>query len=175
MFPGAWSATYKVVLVLHLLSVIIGFGTVFLAGVYGAKAKARRGREGMAIAEAAYDVNANWAEWFIYAVPVTGIILILISDDVWKFSQSWISFSLLIYIVALGIVHGAHLPNIRKMNALMAELVAGPPPGETGGPGGPPPQAAELEQRGKRAGMLGGILNLLVVAAVVLMVFKPGV
>ncbi len=173
MFPGAWSATYKVMLVLHLLSVIIGFGTVFLAGVYGAKAKARQGEGGLAISEAAYDVNTNWAEWFIYAVPITGIILILVSDDVWKFSQEWISFSLLLYIVSLGIVHGAHLPNIRRMNALMGELVAGPPPGQGGS--GPPPQVAELEQRGKRAAVLGGILNLLLIVLVVLMVFKPGV
>lgn len=164
--------TYNLFLVLHLLSVIIGFGTVFLAGIYGAKANARKGREGLAIAEAAYDVNANVAEWFIYAVPITGIILILVSDDTWKFSQLWISLSFVVYIVALGIVHGAHLPNIRRMNALMTELATSAPGNPSGT--GPPPQAAELERRGQRAAFLGGILNLLVVVAVVLMVWKPG-
>jgi uncharacterized membrane protein len=172
VFAAVGDDTYNLLLVLHLLTVIIGFGTVFLAGVYGVNAKRRGGREGLAIAEATYDVNGNWAAWFIYAVPITGIILILVSDDVWKFSQEWISFSLLVYIVALGIVHGAHLPNIRRMNALMAELTAGAPP--SGGSGGPPPQVSELEQRGRRAAMLGGLLNLLTVVAVVLMVFKPG-
>jgi hypothetical protein len=172
MVAGVGDDTYNLVLVLHLLSVIIGFGTVFLAGVYGAKAKARKGREGLAIAEAAYDVNAKVAEWFIYAVPITGIILILVSDDTWKFSQLWISLSFLAYIVALGIVHGAHLPNIRRMNVLMGEMVSGAAAGSSGT--GPPPQVDELERRGQRAALLGGILNLLVVVVVVLMVFKPG-
>lgn len=165
------SETYKLVLVLHLLSVIIGFGSVFLLGVYGVKAKNRGGRDALAIAQTNYEVTTQWSEWFIYAVPVTGIVLILVSDDLWKFSQTWISISFLLYIVALGIVHAAHLPNIRKMNALMADMVAGGPPAG----GGPPPQVSELEQRGQRAAILGGILNLIVVVVVVLMVWKPGI
>ena len=43
---------YNVVLVLHLLSVIIGLGTVFLNAIYGAQAKSRRGPDGLAIAQA---------------------------------------------------------------------------------------------------------------------------
>ena len=33
---------------------------------------------------------------------------------------------------------------------------------------------AELEERGKRAGMFGATLNLLLVAIVFLMIYKPG-
>ncbi len=51
------------------------------------------------------------------------------------------------------------------------ELVAmGAPPA---GSSGAPPQAVEIEQRGKAAARNGGILNLLVTAIIVLMVFKP--
>ena len=39
---------------------------------------------------------------------------------------------------------------------------------------GPPPQAAELEERGKRAGLYGAISNLAWVVVLVLMVWKPG-
>ena len=171
---GLNSGAYKFFVVLHLLSVIIGFGSVFLLGVFGAKAKARGGREGLAVGEVTYDVAKQWSEWFIYAVPVTGIIVVLLSDDVWKFSQAWISLSFLLYIAALGISHALHTPNIRRMNELVAELTAaGPPPG--GGSGGPPPQVAELEARGKRAGATGAVLNLIVVIVVFLMVWKPGV
>ena len=171
---GLNSGAYKFFVVLHLLTVIIGFGSVFLLGVHGAKAKARGGREGLAIGETAFDVAKQWSEWFIYAVPVTGIIAVMLSDDVWKFSQTWISLSFLLYFAAIGITHAVHLPNIRRMNELAAELTAGsPPPG--GGSGGPPPQVAELEARGKRAGAVGGVLNLIVVIVVFLMVWKPGV
>lgn len=171
---GVSSGIYKALLVLHLLAAILGFGPVMLAGAFGAKAKARRGPQGQAIAEATYEVISQWADKFMYAVPVLGILLVLVSDDAWKFSQAWISFSFLLYFVALGVVHGAHLPNLRRMNRLMAELNTGvPPPG--GAAGGAPPQVAELEERGKRAGIIGGFLNLLIVVIVVLMVWKPGV
>lgn len=170
----AVSGLYKTLLVLHLLAVILGFGPAMMAGLWGAEAKARRGREGLAISEATYKVVGTYAEWFIYAAPVFGILLVLASDDAWKFSQAWIGASLTIYIAALGIVHGVHLPNLRRMNQLMAELANGPGPGG-GGQGGPPPQVAELEARGKKAGMFGGLLSLMAVAIVVLMVFKPGV
>jgi hypothetical protein len=39
---------------------------------------------------------------------------------------------------------------------------------------GPPPQALDLERRGKRAAMYGGTLNLVIVALVIFMVWKPG-
>ena len=75
----------------------------------------------------------------------------------------------LIYFVALGVSHGLHTPNLKAMNRLMAEMAAGPPP-----EGGPPPQVAELEARGKKAGMYGGILHLLFVAILLDMILKPG-
>ncbi len=170
---GTDSGLYKLLLVLHFLTIIIGFGPIVLAGVFGTKAKARPGREGQAIAEATFEVTEEWAEKFVYAAPVFGILLVLVSDDAWKFSQTWISLAFLVYFLAIGVLHGAHKPNLRRMNALMAELQAGAPPaGATAG--GAPAQVAELELRGKRAAMVGGFLNLLLVALLVLMIWKPG-
>lgn len=167
---GLNSGIYKFLFVLHILAVIAGFGPTIAAAVYGAKAKARGGTEGQAIAESTYDVISQFAEWFIYAVPILGILLILTSDDAWQFSDTWISLSFLLYFVSLGLVHAVHRPNLRRMNAAMAELNAGGPPG-----GGPPPQVAELEQRGKKAAAVGGLLNVILVAITFLMVWKPGV
>lgn len=171
---GLDSGIYKFLFVLHLLTVIVGFGPLMLAGVFGVKAKARGGREGLAIAETTFEV-AQIATWAVYATPILGILLVLTSDDVWKFSQAWISLSFLLYFVALGVSHGIHQKNLRRMNELMAAMVAGPAGGGAGGSGGPPPQVAELEERGKRAAMVGGILNLLTVIIIALMVYKPGV
>src|SRR5205085_7714652 len=101
------------------------------------------------------------------------VLLVLASDKVWKFSQTWIWLALLLYVVALGIVHAVHLPNLRRMNALAADLAAmGPPPSgaAAGPPPGPPPQAVELDQRGRTAAAIGTLLNLFVVVIVVLMV-----
>jgi hypothetical protein len=169
---GTNSGIYKFVFVLHLLAVIIGFGSVFLMGVFGAKAKARGGQEGAAVGEVAFDVSRQWSEWFIYAVPIFGILLVLLSDDEIKFSEPWISWSFLLYIVGIGITHAMHLPNLRRMNQLAAELTSGAPAGA--GSAGPPPQAAELDARGKRAAAVGAVLNLIMVVIVFLMVWQPG-
>lgn len=159
---------YDFVLVLHILAVVIGLGAVFLDGVYGAQIKARRGPEGLAIAEANFLVT-KLAEWFVYAIPVFGVALVFMSDDVIKFDETWVWFSLLLYIVALGLSHGMLMPAVKRMHVLMKEMIEGPPP-----VGGPPPQAAEMEKLGKRVGAVRATLNLLVVVIIVLMVFKPG-
>ncbi len=170
MATGVNSGLYKFLLVLHILAAVVGFGSVFLAGVFGAKAQARGGREGLAISEVVMDVSEHWSMWFIYAVPLLGILLILVSKDVWKFSQMWISLSFLLYIVGVGVTHAVLFPSVRRMNSLGAEMASGAPSAG----GGPPPQGTEMDALGKRVAAVGMALNLLVVAILFLMVFKPG-
>jgi uncharacterized membrane protein len=170
---GRGTTGYDVVLVLHILASIVGFGTVVLNGVRGAHAKARPGPGGLAIGESAFQVS-KIAELFIYTVPIFGIGLVFMSDDAWEFEQAWIAISIVLYIVGLGISHGVMMPSEKKMNSLAAELVAaGPPP--AGAAGGPPPQVAQMEALEKKLAIGGTVLNLLLVVIVVLMVFKPGV
>ena len=170
MDVGLNSGIYKFLLVLHLLAVVVGFGGVMLNGVYAARAKRAGGREGVAIAEANTFVSDRVAELFIYAVPILGILLILTSDEVWEFDQKWISFSFLLYIIGIGLSHGLLRPTVKKLNALTAQLAAaGPMPSA----GGPPPEVAEVEALGKRAGAIGAVLNVIVVIILALMVWKP--
>jgi len=167
---GPDSGVYRVVLVLHLMAAIFGFGGLAVNGFYGALAAKRRNREGAAIGEAV-DKGYKASEWPIYAVPVLGIILVLLSEDVFGFGQAWISASILLYVVAIGLLHAVQLPTVRRINALLGELAEGS--GAPGG-GGAPSQVGELDKLGAKAGVVGGILNLIVVVIVVLMVFKPG-
>jgi uncharacterized membrane protein len=163
--------TYKLLLVLHLVSVVVGIGGVMLNGVYGLQAKARPGPGGLAITEANH-VASNIAEYFVYAVPVFGVLMVL-KASAWDFSQTWVWLSILLYVVALGIVHGVMVPNVKKMIGLQKELVSmGPPSGAPAG--GPPPQVAELERRGKTLATFGPMLNIIAVALIALMVTKPG-
>jgi uncharacterized membrane protein len=165
---------YNLVLLLHVLSAIVGIGTVFLNGIYGAEAKKRPGPGGAAIGAANLAVSAI-AEYFIYAVLVTGVLLVLMWDEGWSFSQTWIWLSIALYVVSLGISHGSQIPASKRMNQLATELAAAGPPPEGAAPGGPPPQVVEMEALGKRLGAGGAALNLLTVAILVLMVWKPGV
>ena len=120
---GITSTAYKIVLLLHILCAIVGFGTVFLNGLYGAEAKRRPGRGGLAIQEANLFVS-KIAEYFIYAVFILGIGLVSMSDDASKFSQTWIWLAMLLYIVGIGVSHGVLFPNAKKMRDLAAEMVA---------------------------------------------------
>ena len=165
-------ALYQIIYFLHIVAAIAGFGPTFVYPMFGAIAKRRQGPEGEAISSATLEIGKRM-EYAIYAVPVFGILLVLLSDDVYEFSQAWISIAFALYIAGLVVSMGFHFPNLKKMNDLQKELLAGPPPG--GAPaGGPPPQVAELEERGKKAGMFGGILHLLLALILLDMVFKPG-
>jgi uncharacterized membrane protein len=151
---------YKIVLVLHILAAILGFGSVMLNGVYASEVRRRPGPEGAAIADANYKVSFGVAMYIIYAIPILGIALVTMSEKAWKFSQSWVWLALVLYVVLIGLVHGVHRPNVRRLDALMRESRAG--------------DAAEIERRGRLAETMGMVLSLLVVASLVLMVFKPG-
>ncbi len=163
------SGYYNVLLVLHILTAIIGLGAVMLNGLYASQALRRPGPAGRAVSEANYAVSSI-GEYFIYAIPVFGILLVLASHHAWKFSQTWIWLSLLLYVFAIGISHSILIPGHRKINALLADMEQGPPP-----TAGPPPQAAQIQALGKRQAAAGATLNIVVVIFLILMIWKPGV
>jgi hypothetical protein len=76
---------------------------------------------------------------------VFGFLLVLTSDDVIEFSQTWVWLAMALYIVGLGVSHGVLRPAVKHMGVLMRELVDAGPPTAGAAPTGPPPQAVELE------------------------------
>jgi uncharacterized membrane protein len=169
---GIGSAAYKVVFMLHIISIIVGFGGVMLNGIYGAEAKKRKGPEGAAIGQANLAVS-KIAEKVIMSIPVWGIILVLLSDGSWKFSQPWVGAALVLFVAVYAFAFFVQLKNQERMTELATELAAGGPP--PAGASGPPPQVAEMEGLEKKLGMGGAFLSLMVVVMIYLMVFKPGV
>jgi len=164
--------SYNLVLVLHILCAIVGFGAVFLNGVYGQQMKTRMQSGKISEAIGIFEANlfvSRIGEYFIYAVFLLGLAVLGLSDSVFKFSQTWMWLSIVIYIVAIGLSHGVLMPAVRRMGLLMHEMAAGPPP-----VGGPPPQAAEMASIGQKLGVVGPILDLSMIAVLFLMVFKPG-
>ncbi len=165
-------ALYGILLFLHIICAIVGFGSVMLNGVYGAQAAKHQGAGGVAIGEANFFVG-KIAEYFIYAVFVLGILLVLVAEEnTIEWGQAWVWLSILIYIVAIGFSHSQQIPNAKKMNELAAELVAAGPPPE--GAQGPPPQVVQMEAIGKKLAAGGAFLNVAVLVILYLMIFKPG-
>jgi uncharacterized membrane protein len=167
-------ALYEFVLWLHILTVIVGFGSTFVWPFLAAKSQQLKDAHvGYYVSQMSADGGKILTEPFIYASGATGLLLVIFGathDPAYiEFSDTWVSIAFLLYLGALGISLGLHGPNLKAMLALQKEMAeAGPPQG------GPPPQLAELQERGKKAGMYGGILHLLFVLILLDMVFKPG-
>ena len=119
---------YKIVLILHILCAIIGFGAIFLNGLYAAQVRSRKGAEGLAIAEANFRVS-QIGEYFVYAVLILGIGLVSMSDSVYDFGQTWVWLATALFVIGIGLSHGALIPREKKMIGLMRELVAAGAPG----------------------------------------------
>src|SRR5262245_57508041 len=165
---GTTTGIYKLLLLLHILSVVVGIGAVMLNGLYAAQAQKRPGPTGRAVSEANEAVG-KIAEYVIYLIPVFGLLLVMFSDGAWKLSQTWVWLALVLYVVAIGIAHSVLIPGHRRINELLAEMEQGPAPA-----GGPPPQVATIQEIGKRQATAGMVNNLLVVVLIGLMIWKPG-
>src|SRR4051794_36916571 len=115
---------YDLFLFLHITAAVVGFGSVLLNGLYGAQAKQRPGPGGLAITEANYWVSVTVSEKAIYLVPLFGFALIGLSDGAWSFSDSWITASLVVYVIGLTNARLVLVPTQKHMIDMMRE---GPP------------------------------------------------
>ena len=112
--------------------------------------------------------NSGIYQLFLYLHILSAII----GKPVVKFSQGWLSAAMALYIVAIAISHAVMIPGTKKMGRLLTTLAEGPPAGAART--GPPPEVAEVEALGRRLGIFGAILNLMVIIILFLMVVKPG-
>lgn len=165
-------AGYDFLLWLHILLAIVGFGSTFVWPFLAAKSRQLGDpKVGYYVSQMAFDGGKILSGPFIYGVGITGVLILLVGP--WEMSEAWVSIAFAVYLVALGVSLGLHLPNLKAMLGLQEQLATmdGPPPGAAAGP---PPQVVELQERGKKAQMYGGILHLLFVLLLLDMVFKPG-
>lgn len=157
---------YRVLLLLHVLSSIAGFGGVLFNGLYAAKAARLGGPEGRAVSEANYSV-ASIAEICILVVPVSGIALMWASEGAWDLADRWVWLSLVLYAIAFFVSHAVLMPGHRAINQLLAEMETHP------ADAGPPPQLREVERLGRIQAVAGASLDVMLVVILVLMIWKP--
>jgi hypothetical protein len=161
---------YHLLVVAHLLCVVVGFGSTFVYPLLGAAASKIRGKEAAAISDATLHSAERVTTPVIYAAAVFGLILVAVGPYDW--SDRFVQAAIPIVIFGVLFAGFVHVPNLKAMNRLTHELAEmGPPPANEAG--GPPPQAIEMEERGKAAARNGAITTLVFLALLVLMVFKP--
>lgn len=157
---------------LHILCAIVGFGSTFVWAMLGSKAKEFDPKSGYQYSQLIAHASERLTTPFIIATGVIGFALVALGSDYGvKFSQTWVSIAMFLFFVGLGVSFGLLQPNQKAMLAIQKKLAEGD---VTPTPGGPPAEVAELGERGQKAAMYGGILHVLFLLMMLDMVFKPG-
>ncbi len=162
---GVSGGLYRVVLLLHILTVVVGFGGIIVNAGMARAARQRGGAEGVAIGEASAAVTKQVSQNAFYAVPVFGILLVVLSDSTFGFEEPWVGAAIVGYLAAAAILVAVVVPSQRRANELAAGLVANRSAGSAG---------AEMTQLDKKLAAFTGVFNLLFLAVLALMIFKPG-
>lgn len=143
------STAYNIVLFLHIVSAFVAFAPAFVNPVFNALGR-QSAPEAM---KPLGDLQARTGRTlYLPALIATGILgagLIVMSDEVWKFSQTWVSIAFAAWI-AIGL--------IVALKIIPSERAVGE--GD--------------EAAAKAVAMFGGIAHLLFAVVIYAMVFKPG-
>jgi uncharacterized membrane protein len=157
---------YNLLLTLHLICVIGGFGFLAYSGLTLVVGRHR----GAAIGTLEVSLQMSvLAELLVYGAFIFGLAAVG-SSDAWKFGQTWVYLALVLYVVDVGILHAVIKPGQREYAAVAHRLTSVDAPGA-----GRPPEVGRIDQLEKRIGLGWGLFNVIAIAVVFLMVFQPGV
>ena len=151
---------FEVLLLIHILSAIAGFGPTFSFGVLGPFAAKMGGPQALGIMKGVEKVVTTLVQPAIAIQLVSGALLIFQAgwDDNF-FSHYWLWVSIVLFLVTASLALFVQAPNSRKMIELA----------ESGNAGSP-----EFAATGKRAATVGPILTVMLLVIIFLMVIKPG-
>ncbi len=157
-FASGPHSAYAVLVVVHVLSAVVGFGSVALEGVYGFGA--RRPQRPAAHEELArFFASPSRARLLIWPVPAVGIAAVLVEPHGKGMGQAWVIAALVLWIVEASVVTGVVAPAERALRAALATSGA---PGED-----------HLASCGARVAWGALSSDVMFVIALGLMVFQP--
>ena len=145
---------YDVVLWLHIVAFFIAFGPTYAYGVFIAFA-AKAGPTAMA-----YTARAMLT-WDRIAVTTGSLVLLatgvyMAADGPFDFSDFFVSWGFVAFIVVLGLTHGFFIPNTRRVIELLDKG-----------------QQEEAEAVGDKVGKVGAALGVFVILTIYVMTAKP--
>ena len=150
----------ELLLLLHILSAIVGFGATFSFGVLGPLAAKTGGPQALGMLKGIVATEKKLVYPAIVIQPVTGVLLIF--EEGWDnsfFSHWWLWIAILLFVTAVYIALAVQTPTVEKMIEL----------GESG-----QAETPEFAALGKKSGTFGPILGVLLLIVIFLMVIKPG-
>lgn len=160
---GSDSFGYKLVLLLHLLFVVVGFGSSFVWPLVNRAAERVPGGSGYVVSTAARRASRLFTTVPIWLAGVLGFLLVALSDGVYGFDQTWITLASLLFFVAAIAATFLLAPANRQLDEARRLHASGEP------------RAAGLSaQLTKRVAIFSGLLHVAFALLMIVMVWKPG-
>jgi uncharacterized membrane protein len=157
--------SYDFSVFLHVTAVMVGFGSTFALAIATPVALKLDPRHLPYVHELSMALNKYFASPALVIVLVTGFYQV--SDRDWKLGDFWLAATLAI-VIALGAIMGAvFMPSAKRLKALAERDIAA-------AGGGVVTMSDEYREKSRTENIFGPITGLLLVAAVFLMVVKPG-
>ena len=151
---------FELLLLLHVLSAIAGFGSTFTFAVLGPLAGKVGGPQGLGVMKGMVKIEKTLVYPAIVIQLVTGALLIF--EGGWDndfFSHWWLWVSILLFLTAATLAVSQQAPTLEKMIEL----------GESGRA-----ETPEFGALAKQAAARGPLLTVMLLVIIFLMVIKPG-
>lgn len=159
---------FNIILLLHIATAIVGLGGIIAHGALNAKAFASEAKDARVLLRTT-QMLTNPAHFSIYGLFILGIVLIAISgsvdgEEAISMGAPWVSASFVVWFAIVGVAHGIVKPTVKSMVESANEL----------------PDSTVLSSdsgvvaKAKKLALGEGLTQLLVIAGLYLMVWKPG-
>ena len=154
-------SVYEISLFVHITAVMVGFGATFAESIMFPVAMKAGVRHLPYVHRLQLAINQRLATPALVVVLLTGMYQT--SDGDWGFGTFWISASFLIVFVVGGLLGAYFIPADRRLAAQAERELE-----ETGN------VSEDYLRQARREGAIGALTGVLLIAAVFLMVTKPG-
>ena len=153
---GVDSGWYQAVLVVHLASAVVGFGGSAVGTVMLRRAWAEGPDAAAAVRRSFEFASSRLVDIAAFLAGIAGVVAVIVGP--WHFRLGWVTIAFVLYFAWLGIAHGALRPTSAKLATAMDDG---------------PERADDAERLRRRAELWSALSNLVIVAAIVVMVVKP--
>jgi uncharacterized membrane protein len=157
---------YSFSVFVHVTAVVVGLGATFAEAITFPVAMKLNPRHLPYVHRLQLAINQWLTTPALVVVLATGIYQTAKGD--WEFGDFWLSGSFAIVIVLGGLLGAYFIPEDRRLAAMVEQELAGAGEGQVA-------LSQVYQHRARREGVVGALTGLLIVAALFLMVTKPGI